>query len=95
MSEYIINSEQLRWLVRQDRGCVDEHGIPEMKHWHFVESIKNGEEVVRCRDCKRMRGWTVEEKLASYGEEELADGWCMFLRIGTYNDFFCAWRVRK
>lgn len=48
-------------------------------------------EIVRCRDCKRMRDWTAAEKSASYGEAELADGWCVFFRVGTYEDFFCAW----
>lgn len=52
-----------------------------------------GEEIVRCRDCKRMRDWTADE-LADCYEEELADGWCMFFRIGTYDDFFCAWGER-
>lgn len=52
------------------------------------------EEVVRCKDCKRMREWTADE-LDGYDEAELADGWCMFFRIGTYDDFFCAWGERR
>lgn len=51
------------------------------------------EKVVRCKDCKRMRDWTADE-LDSYDEAELADGWCMFFRIGTYDDFFCAWGAK-
>ena len=51
-------------------------------------------EIVRCRDCERMREWTPDE-LDSYDEAELADGWCMFFRIGTYDDFFCAWGEKR
>lgn len=50
--------------------------------------------IVHCHDCKRMREWTADE-LAGYDEAEFADGWCMFFRIGTYDDFFCAWGERS
>lgn len=53
-----------------------------------------GEKIVRCKDCKRMREWTADE-LAGYDEAELADRWCVFFRIGTYDDFFCAWGERR
>lgn len=52
-------------------------------------------EIVRCCECKRMREWTLDEINESYNKSELADGWCMFFRIGTYNDFFCAWGVKR
>lgn len=104
MSEYIITTKQIEELNRANCGMqivtswlsayaiFDTSGFPPlMKSQHLAITLPG---IVRCRDCKRMRDWTEEEELASYGKEELADGRCMFFRIGTYDDFFCAWGER-
>lgn len=92
MSEYIITDEQLDALF----AWIDELLPIENKRPERANLYKRLEvpRIVRCRDCKRMRDWTADE-LADCYEEELADGWCMFFRIGTYDDFFCAWGERK
>lgn len=90
MSEYIITTEQLNWFLERMDETV---AIPAV--------IAHLKPLVRCKDCKRMRDWMANE-LASYNEiarfydeAELADGWCMGFRIGTYDDFFCACGERE
>ena len=77
MSEFIIDMGSSSYKSSSGLLCAD------------VSQLR--EPVVRCRDCKRMQNWTADELADSYDKEELADGWCAFFRIGTYDDFFCAW----
>ena len=51
------------------------------------------EEIVRCAYCRFRRDWEPNEIEGC--EDEVTDGFCMFLRIGVNDGEFCCWASRR